>query len=178
MKAKTPSLDNIVSHLMAGKSITVKGYKSSGDQSVADVTFHHVGYDGYINLLKQSVEALPEVYAKVLEKNAAAGSGVVRKAARDEILASLNRRLEAKPGVERFTPDFTVEDGEKLTICRVKVTDRQYKVNPTAPKSKEATICKNLLTAGLPVGMFEFKFTLYPGKYEAVLLHEEEVPAG
>ena len=164
---------NLINILSSGPFV-VNGYTSS-DGSVAHRKFRIVGREGYLSLVKDSLERLPEIYA--LASDTVEGfTPEIMRAALETLETSLKKKLEDKdqPSEEaaQITPSIAMWEGkpDHVVVIRLEELEKTVVMEGPQGKPKKATMTafKTLLEGWLPISRYVHRINLYPGKYTDV----------
>ena len=161
----------LIATLSSGPFI-VTGYVSS-DGTVSHKKFRIIGREGYLDLVKASLEQLPAVYQQMA---ADSFSPEVRTAALASLENSLKKKLEDKdqPSDEaaQITPSIAMFDGkpDHVIVLRLDELEKLVVSEGASGKTKKATMTafKALLEEQLPIHRYVHRINLYPGKYTDV----------
>lgn len=172
-------ISDVLVGILTKSKFAVNKYESS-DGSITDMVCRRAGREGYLRLVKESLEALDSVvaeYAKTEEGSAV--DPVVLADVRGKIAASLAKKLEesdapprsSKEDAVAVTPDILMIDGDpaKIALLRLEVIEEVRLRGPDkTPKSKPETLLRNAIESKLPVSRYRHRINIYPGKCQSV----------
>lgn len=160
---------------LTGGPFIVVGYTSS-DGTVAHKKMRIIGREGYLKLVQESLDQLPEVYqnsvANAMADPANKFTQDMMSAAGEALEASLKKKLEDKEqtpeGSGQITPAIGYCDNklDHFIVLRLELMDETVTHAPEA-KVKKASITgfKDVLEKQLPIHRYVHRINLYPGKY-------------
>jgi glutamate/tyrosine decarboxylase-like PLP-dependent enzyme len=165
---------DMIKTLTAGPFIVV-GYASS-DGTVAHKKMRIIGRDGYLKLVQESLDQLPDAYQALVTETMANPAnkftGEMMCQAGESLTASLKKKLEDKEQTPESTSQIHPAIGycdnklDHFIVLRLEQMDETITHAPEA-KVKKASMTgfKDLLEAKLPIHRYVHRINLYPGKY-------------
>jgi hypothetical protein len=168
----------LIATLSAGPFI-VTGYTSS-DGTVSHKKFRIIGREGYLDLVRASLELLPTIAPRIVSEAVEAGFGTLTERDLDGCVealeTSLKKKLEDKeqPSDEaaQITPSIAMFDGKPDHVIVLRLEELEKLViaegAATKPKKPTASAFKAILEAQLPIHRYVHRINLYPGKYTDV----------
>jgi hypothetical protein len=165
---------DMIKTLTDGPFIVV-GYASS-DGTVAHKKMRIIGREGYLKLVQESLDQLPDAYqalvAETLSNPANKFTDEMMSSAGKALETSLKKKLEDKEqtpeGSGQITPAIGYCDNklDHFIVLRLEQMDETITHAPEA-KVKKASMTgfKDLLEAQLPIHRYVHRINLYPGKY-------------
>jgi hypothetical protein len=158
---------------------TVRGYRESSGK-LLDLKCRICGREGYLELLRHSLDQLEGAYSETLKENPDFDLELASSAydaLRNSLLTRLDPKKESpevrhKEALVPVSSDIFLKDGdpEFTVILRLEVVLESAREAPEAKTKKaSAAVFRELLERKLPCGRYRHRLNLYPGKFEAVV---------
>lgn len=160
----------------------ITGYISS-DGTVSHKLLRIVGREGYLQLVRDSLEQLPEAFQCLISSNFNR-FGLTKESFTEEQIQlgaasledSLRKKLEDKPadneGASQITPAIGLFENkaDHLIVLRMELIQETIVAQGAEEKNKKASASafKAILEEQLPISRYLHRINLYPGKYTDV----------